>query len=113
MKASRKCFVGSKVWVRVDDEARVFELGEVTHISTDRKYSVETTTGQLLEKALDELTVTHEQASKPVEDLLHLSDYSEESLLHSLRERYNRDEFYSYVVVSCNVSSRKEEGEVN
>mmetsp|Transcript_1383 Transcript_1383/g.1834 ORF Transcript_1383/g.1834 Transcript_1383/m.1834 type:complete len:271 (-) Transcript_1383:5401-6213(-) len=102
---SRQCFIGSQVWVKVKNEERIFELGEVIHISNDRRYTVKSVQGETFVRSLEDLKVTFEKGSKQVEDLLNLSDYSEESLVYSLRERYYRDDFYSYagpILVSIN-----------
>jgi len=88
-------FVGSKVWVNVKDESKVFEFGEVKHISHDLIYSITTQSGMQLHVEGESFKVTQDQMY--VNDLLHLSDFSEESLLHALRERYKKDEFYSMV----------------
>lgn len=109
--------VGTKVWVKVLDERRLFEFGEVVHISDERVYTVVTIKGQQLTVHEESVIPTIEQNGCTVEDLINLSDFSEESLLHSLRERYDADNFYSMVgpiLVSinpykwCNIYDQKD-----
>jgi len=91
------CVVGSNVWVRVLDEERVIEFGTIVAVQENR-YIVSIDGSRDLDVGRAELVVTHDHSSDAdITDLLNLSDYSEESLLYALRERYQKDSFYTYV----------------
>ena len=67
----------------------------VQHLSNDGIFSVKVPDGDVYK--LTQVTKVSDNDEEGVDDILQLRDFSEMSLIHTLRVRYLRDEIYTFV----------------